>query len=84
MTANIGGMMKKKQLNLTDIKENNPYQMKVFLYRKEKKEQIRVFSEHPNFEFDVYHNINKKTPQNKWVYGYTGSTGLVNDYDNNS
>ena len=76
--------MKMKQLNLADIKENNPYQMKFFLYKKENKEKIRVPSDHPNFTYDVYENMGNKTPAGKFIYAYTGSTGLVNDYDNNS
>lgn len=84
MTANTGGMMKMRQLNLTDIKESNPNKMKVFIYKDENKDKIKVPSDHPNFTHDVYENMENKTKNGKWVYRYTGSTGWVNDYDNNS
>ena len=75
--------MKMKQLNLKNIYENNPYMMKVFKYKRENKEQIRVPSEHPNWKYDVYENTGNQTKSGKWIYAYAGSTGLVNEYDTN-
>ena len=69
--------MKMKQLNLTDTKENNPYKMKVFIYRDENKDKIKVPSDHPNFEFDVYENTGNQTKDGKYIYTYAGSWGWV-------